>query len=44
LANQSPTYEWNYELRGQDKVVFEWAPLVFTPSHCKPLYYDFDFI
>jgi hypothetical protein len=27
-------YNWNYELRGQDPVVFEWTPLVFTPSHC----------
>lgn len=35
-GDQVLSYNWDYELRGQDPVVFEWTPLVFTPSHCKP--------
>lgn len=33
-GDQVVEYNWDYELRGQDPVVFEWTPLVFTPSHC----------
>jgi len=40
-ANKDKKVTFDYELRGWDTKVYTWTPLVFKPSHCQPLKYDY---